>query len=434
MRYSFASKILINQHMSARISPKNAEKGLRDIPSGNNKGRAEDAKNTCPRFAKIPEMTFIRSSVNSIFLICIAQFNCRGFSRKVKFQARQKTTFSSTTSNLYATISPMTIPKFQKTIFDWYKENRRNMPWRNTRDPYKILVSEVMLQQTQISRVLPKYEEFLRAFPTLEALAKALDKKLLKVWAGLGYWRRAKYLKETAKIITRRAKTAALTRRGGAYVEPEAKCGVKREEKPQFERLPLQKSRRDFEARTFGISSPEQLEKLPGIGPYTARAVACFSAQGGPASGGAFREAFLDTNIRRVYLHHFFKNKKSVSDKEILKIAQNAVDTLPKSISPREWHYALMDYGAMVLKDKKVNKRSRHYHKQSKFEGSFRSFRTKAVRFLLKQPDNQAPKRVLVKFLKRELQQNNAPYQSKEIIVALLKDRLIKKSQKFYSI
>jgi len=90
------------------------------------------------------------------------------------------------------------------------------MPWRKTRDPYKILVSEVMLQQTQISRVLPKYEEFLKAFPTIESLAKTSDKKLLKVWSGLGYWRRAKYLKETAKMLVEKAKETNSANRGGA--------------------------------------------------------------------------------------------------------------------------------------------------------------------------------------------------------------------------
>lgn len=271
----------------------------------------------------------------------------------------------------------MNIAQFQKKILDWYKKNRRDLPWRNTKDPYKILVSEIMLQQTQISRVLPKYEEFLKAFPTLEALARSSNKKLLKVWTGLGYWRRAKFLKETAKILTK-----------GKF--------------PQ---------------------NPKELEKLPGIGPYTARAVACF----------AFNhcEPFLDTNIRRVYLHFFFQDKQNVSDKEILKIAQNC---LKRSFKQREWHYALFDYGAIVLKNKKINKRSQHYHKQSKFEGSFRSFRTKAVRFLLSQPGSRAPKRVLANFLKKELQQSNAPYVPKDIVAALVKDKLIKQSQTFYSL
>jgi len=155
----------------------------------------------------------------------------------------------------------MTTIRFQKKILEWHKENRRDMPWRNTKDPYKILVSEIMLQQTQVSRVLPKYEEFLKAFSTPEKLVTASDKKLLRIWAGLGYWRRAKYLKETAKIII----------------------------KEHVGKFP---------------KDPEELEKLPGIGPYTARALVCFAFNNS--------EAFLDTNIRRVYLHFFFPRKKNV--------------------------------------------------------------------------------------------------------------------------
>lgn len=284
----------------------------------------------------------------------------------------------------------MDIKKFQKFILDWYAENRRDLPWRRTRDPYKILVSEVMLQQTQISRVLPKYKEFLHAFPTLEALAKAPDKKLLNVWAGLGYWRRAKFLKKTAKIILKQYKG-------------------------KFPKI------------------PKELEKLPGVGPYTARALACF------AFGNT--EAFLDTNIRRVYLNFFFPKSKKVPDKKILEIAQKTTTSLRiyenskyRLVTPREWHYALFDYGALVLKDKTINKRSRHYHKQSKFEGSFRSFRTKAVRFLLKQPKNRATHRQLSSFLQKELVdlKGQQVYTPKQIIDALLKDNLIKKSATHY--
>ena len=138
------------------------------------------------------------------------------------------------------------------------------MPWRKTKDPYKILVSEVMLQQTQIARVLPKYKEFMQKFPTLQSLAKTPDKKLLKVWQGLGYWKRALSLKKAAKEIIKNHK--------GKF------------------------------PKNLG-----DLQKLPGIGPYTAGAVACFSFQN--------KDAFLDTNIRRVYLHFFFRKKNNISDK-----------------------------------------------------------------------------------------------------------------------
>ena len=92
----------------------------------------------------------------------------------------------------------MDIPDFQRLILDWGRDHRRDMPWRNARDPYEILVSEVMLQQTQVSRVLPKYAEFLREFPTPEALADSSQASLLRVWQGLGYWNRALRLREAA--------------------------------------------------------------------------------------------------------------------------------------------------------------------------------------------------------------------------------------------
>jgi A/G-specific adenine glycosylase len=317
----------------------------------------------------------------------------------------------------------MTIPQFQKKILSWYKTHGRDLPWRRTKDPYKILVSEIMLQQTQIARVIPKYKEFLQAFPTFQALAKTPNKKLLKVWAGLGYWRRALFLKETAKIIC--GGENKLFKSWGVGAAPRAKRGEG--------------------GKRFGkvlFSKPEDLEKLPGIGHYTARALACF------AFGN--KEAFLDTNIRRVYLHFFFPSTRpelverarsgqvsqKVSDKEILPIAQKALTSITNhgmsltyhKITSKEWHYALFDYGATVLKSKGINKRSKHYHKQSKFEGSFRSFRTKVVKFLLERKGNKAAREVVEALLK------NSPYPAKEIISSLLKDKLVKCSRGYYSL
>lgn len=270
----------------------------------------------------------------------------------------------------------MTLQKFQKIILDWYKTNRRSMPWRNTKDPYKILVSEIMLQQTQVSRVLPKYKEFLKAFPTIKKLARAEDKKLLKVWQGLGYWRRAKFLKETAHRLS----GSSLPR------------------------------------------DPKTLQTLPGIGPYTARAVACF------AFGNT--EAFLDTNIRRVYLHFFFPKRHNVADSEILPVAQKAV----WKKDSRRWHYALFDYGAMVLKNKKINRQSKHYDKQNKFEGSFRSFRTKVVKLLLNSPRDKLPAQKVRNFLEQELTKENSTFSSQEILNDLVKDGLLKKTTDSYAL
>ena len=276
----------------------------------------------------------------------------------------------------------MTIPKFQKTILTWYKKNRRDLPWRNTRDPYRILVSEIMLQQTQVSRVIPKYKEFLRAFPSIQALAKAPRSEVLKTWSGLGYWRRALYLQQTAKILC-----------VGDLVS---------HKKTRFPK------------------NPEELGKLPGIGHYTARALSCFAFN--------TSEAFLDTNIRRVYLHFFFPKRKNVSDKDILSIAQKAV----WKTNVREWHYALFDYGAIVLKNKTINKRSRHYHKQSRFKGSFRFFRTRAVQFLLSSPESKTPKKSLLQFVAREIKKSKALYSPVEIISALLQDNVLKESKRGY--
>jgi len=273
----------------------------------------------------------------------------------------------------------MTIPRFQKIILDWHKKNRRDMPWRKTKDPYKILVSEVMLQQTQVVRVLPKYKEFLKEFPILQSLAKTPDKKLLKVWQGLGYWKRALSLKQAVKEIIKSHK--------GKFPK-----------------------------------NPGDLQKLPGIGPYTAHAVSCFAFKNS--------DAFLDTNIRRVYLHFFFPKRTNVSDKEILKVAEKA--TVSKN--SREWHYALFDYGALVLKDKKINRQSKHYAKQSRFEGSFRFFRTKVMRFLLDQPQSKTKKEKVESFLERELQKNKSIHASNKILEALIQNKLIKRTKDYYSI
>ena len=197
----------------------------------------------------------------------------------------------------------MNIADFQRMILEWGRHNRRDMPWRDTRDPYKILVSEVMLQQTQVSRVLPKYEKFLREFPTLEALASSSQSNLLRTWQGLGYWNRALRLRDAARMVVNEF--------GG-----------------QFPR------------------DPATLRRLPGVGPYTAGAVACF------AFGSA--EPFLDTNIRRVYLFFFFPGEDDVSDCRIMEIARLAVWTE----DPREWGYALFDYGATEPRDRTINRRA----------------------------------------------------------------------------
>lgn len=263
------------------------------------------------------------------------------------------------------------IQKFQHTIFSWYTANRRDLPWRRTHNPYRIMVSEIMLQQTQVSRVLPKYKEFLQAFPNPKALAKSNDAELLQIWSGLGYWRRARFLKEACIKITK-----------------------------------------DYDGKF--PKDTQILRRLPGIGPYTAGAISCFAFHN--------TEAFIDTNIRRVYLHFFFQDKTDIPDSEILPIAQKAITNQ----DPRQWHWALFDYGALVLKDKKINRKSRHYTKQSKFDGSFRSYRAKLLRYVLKQKEQRIHIEDATEFLEDILREDERDYSPTEILQSLKTDKLIR--------
>lgn len=218
---------------------------------------------------------------------------------------------------------------FRKIVTTHYRRHgRHTLPWRHTKSPYHILVSEVMLQQTQVERVLPKYEAFLKTFPTPASLAKAPLQAVLQHWVGLGYNRRAKFLKASAE---------AVVARGGVF--PKTKV---------------------------------ELENLPGIGPYTAGALLAF-AYNQPV-------VIIETNIRTVYIHHYFKDStEAVLDKDILKLV---AATLPKD-NTREWYYALMDYGSFLKKEfGSNNTRSKSYTKQSTFAGSDRQIRGAIVRTL----------------------------------------------------
>ncbi|MGD0584226.1 MAG: A/G-specific adenine glycosylase [Oryzomonas sp.] len=230
------------------------------------------------------------------------------------------------------TLDPKTVKSFQKVISAHYRANPRPMPWRETRDPYRILISEIMLQQTQVERVKAKYAEFLAAFPTLSDLAGAPLPRVVRVWQGLGYNRRA----------------LALIRCAGEIME-------------RF-------------AGRFPTSIGE-MESLPGIGPYTARAVAAF------AFGTA--EAFIETNIRTVFIHFFFHNRDKVGDREIMPLVAATLDRA----DPRTWYYALMDYGVM-LKQNHPNpgRRSANHTRQSRFEGSNRQLRSRMLRAVMEQP------------------------------------------------
>lgn len=211
--------------------------------------------------------------------------------------------------------------RFRETVYDHYRRNGRDLPWRKTRDPYRIVVSEVMLQQTQVSRVVEKYREFIRAFPTVGSLAAAPLRDVMAAWQGLGYNRRALLLKKLAAVV--------VSRYNGTI--PRAR---------------------------------EDLRTLPGIGDATSGSIRAF----------AFNEPdiFIETNIRSVYIHHFFRGKKDVSDERLVPYIERTLDRK----DPRRWYNALMDYG-VFLKERLPNpsRKSRHYTRQSPFRGSDRQIR-----------------------------------------------------------
>jgi A/G-specific adenine glycosylase len=227
-------------------------------------------------------------------------------------------------------LAPRTVKAFRKLVYDAHRKGSRDdLPWRLTRDPYRIMVSEIMLQQTQVARVRTKYEEFLTAFPNVAALAGASLQEVLAVWQGLGYNRRGMALKRAAEGI--------MERFGG--VVP---------------------------------GTAEELQTLPGIGPYTAGAIGAFACNR--------PEVFIETNIRTVYLHLLFHDRQGVTDREILPLVEATLDR----DQPREWYYALMDYGVMI-KQATANpgRRSAHHTRQSPFKGSNREVRSRILSAIL---------------------------------------------------
>ena len=243
-------------------------------------------------------------------------------------------------------------------MWNFYAKNSRDLPWRSpeldgTFDPYKILVSEVMLQQTQVSRVVAKYQEFIGVFPTVNSLAQASLGDVLRQWQGLGYNRRAKFLHQSAQAV--------VARYDGT--------------------VPLQVS---------------ALITLPGIGKNTAAAI-CVYAHNQPLT-------FIETNIRTVYIHHFFADHQDVEDKDILHKLEKSLQLIsdweekpemrihsahgtprnPERVSYyREWYWALMDYGTYLKSTVgNSNRQSKTYTKQSVFEGSNRQIRGTVLRLL----------------------------------------------------
>jgi A/G-specific adenine glycosylase len=222
------------------------------------------------------------------------------------------------------------IDRFREKVWAFYrKKGRHDLPWRATTDPYLILVSEVMLQQTQVSRCLVKYPEFTSVFPDFSTLAAAPLADVLRVWKGLGYNRRAIALKKSAELVI---------------------FGYQG-------RLPPDET---------------ELQQFPGIGKATAASIAAFAYN--------LPVVFIETNIRRVFIHCFFSGRTMVPDRSLRPLVQAMLD--PEN--PREWYYALMDLGAALSKKvQNPNRQSAHYHRQTAFEGSPRQIRGKILGILI---------------------------------------------------
>lgn len=233
------------------------------------------------------------------------------------------------------------IHDFVTDVWRYYEKNgRHDLPWRQTNkqgqlDPYAIMVSEIMLQQTQVTRAIVKYQEFLDRFPTAKDLSEAPFAEVLKTWSGLGYNRRAKFLWHAAQTI-----------------------------------------------HTMGSfpQTVDALVQLPGVGINTAGAIAAY----------AFNRPvqFIETNIRTVFIHHFFEDQDDITDKQLTSYIDAALtNALEQGHSPREWYWALMDYGTHIKQTAgNAARRSKTYTKQSKFEGSRRQIRGQVLRVLGQKP------------------------------------------------
>lgn len=221
--------------------------------------------------------------------------------------------------------SSRSVALFRKKVYDHYDNHGRKLPWRKNLTPYRVLISEIMLQQTQVERVIEKYSDFLAAFPDFPSLAQARTAKLLAVWSGMGYNRRALALRSLAGQV--------VNEHGG--------------------RLPKVR---------------DELLALPGIGNYTAGAIMAFAFN--------LPVVFMDTNIRRVYIHEFFQDRTGIHDDELLPLVDRTLDRE----NPRKWYNALMDYGTKLKREQvNPNRRSLHYVRQSPFENSNRQVRGKIL-------------------------------------------------------
>lgn len=269
---------------------------------------------------------------------------------------------------------------FHKLVWGYYRDHGRdNLPWRQDITPYRVLVSEIMLQQTQVPRVIDKFNTWMELWPDCAGLAGVNRAAVLEQWQGLGYNNRALRLGELAALVV----------------------------KDYAGKLPTERT---------------ELEQLPGIGPYTSGAIMAF-AYDQPVS-------FVDTNIRRVFLHHFFPDREDVTDGEVLE----KVTAMLPSKQYRQWYWALMNYGSHlgdVLRAANPNRRSRHYVKQSAFVGSDRQMRGALVRALLTGP---ASLEEVARLVTVDIDQSIAPERLQKILGTMVAEGLVTKNKKLYKI
>jgi A/G-specific adenine glycosylase len=220
------------------------------------------------------------------------------------------------------------ISTFKTEVNTFFAQQGRSFPWRENVTPWGVMVSEFMLQQTQTERVVPFFKRWMERWSTPALLADASLEDALREWVGLGYNRRCRFLKEGARIIC--------MEHGGNVPD-----------------------------------TPAELARLPGVGVYTAGAIACFAYN--------YPSVFIETNIRAALLHFFFRDEAAVTDKALAPLLEEMLDRE----NPRQWYWALMDYGAALKKaGENPSRLSAHYTKQSTFVGSFRQLRGKIIKAL----------------------------------------------------
>lgn len=261
-------------------------------------------------------------------------------------------------------MSMESILQFQEKIFTWWSENRRDFPWRETTNPYHIMVSEFQLQQTQATRVVPKYLSFISKYPTIESLSQSSTADVIREWQGLGYNRRAIWLKKAAETI--------------------------------------------FQLSYFP-NEPQDLIKIRGIGPYTSRSIPIFAFNANLAA--------VDTNIRRILVSEGF-----VSEEDTKKQVQAVAEQLVPHNRSRDWHNALMDYGATYKTTRKTGIKPRT--SQSRFEGSNRQLRGQVLKLLTRKD------RLKLDEISQELDLEHEV--TKQILKELVREGFLQKSENSY--